>query len=132
MPVPAVQVNGLRDLQRAFKLADAATRRELRAALKEVGEPIARDAEALAKARITRIGKAWPQMRVGVTQSLVYVAPKERGRLTKRNPPRYRRPNLFDLLMGRAMEPALEQNLPGVEAAVEHALDRVGRTWESA
>lgn len=132
MPVPTVQVEGLRDLQRAFKVADRATQKELRVALKEIGEPIARDAEALATARIRRIGKAWPQMRVGVTQSLVYVAPKERGRLTKRNPPRYRRPNLFDLLMGRAMEPALEANIAGVEAALERVLDRVGSAWERA
>lgn len=131
MPVPAVQVKGLRDLQRAFKVADASARRELRAALREIGEPIARDAEAFATARIRRIGEAWPQMRVGVTQSLVYVAPKERGRLSKQNRA-LRRPNLFGLLMGRAMEPALDQNIAGVDAAVGHALDRVGSAWEVA
>lgn len=132
MPVPAVEVKGLRDLQRAFKLADAEARKQLRAALKEIGEPIARDAQALAEAKIRRIGKKWPQMRVGVTQSLVYVAPRQRGTLTKRNPARYSRPNLFDLLMGRAMEPALDQNIGGVEDAVGHALDRVGSAWEHA
>lgn len=129
MPAPAVQVKGLRDLQRAFKLADATARRELRDALKEIGEPIARDAEALAVAKIRRIGKAWPQMRVGVTQSLVYVAPKQRGSKQNRA---LRRPNLFDLLMGRAMEPALDQNIAGVDAAVGRALDRVGTSWEGA
>lgn len=131
MSAPAVAVEGLRDLQRAFALADAASRKELRSALKEIGEPIARDAEAFATARISRIGKAWPQMRVGVTQTLVYVAPKQRGRLSKQNRA-LRRPNLFDLLMGRAMEPALDQNIAGVDAAVGHALDRVGSAWEHA
>lgn len=131
MPAPAVRVEGFRDLQRAFKLADASARKALRAVLKEIGEPIARDAETLATARISRIGKPWSQMRVGLTTTLVYVAPKQRGRLSKQNPAR-RRPNLFDLLMGRAMEPALDQNIPGVEAAVGRALDRVGSAWEHA
>lgn len=131
MPAPAVQVKGLRDLQRAFALADRAATKELRSALKEIGEPIARDAESLATARISRIGKAWPQMRVGVTRNLVYVAPKQRGRASRQNRA-LRRPNLFDLLMGRAMEPALDQNVSGVDAAVGHALDRVGSAWEHA
>lgn len=131
MPAPTVRVTGLRDLQRAFALVGPAAKKELRAALKEIGEPIARDAESLATARISRIGQAWPQMRVGVTQNLVYVAPKQRGRLSRQNPAR-RRPNLFDLLMGRAMEPALDQNIPGAEAAVGRALDRVGSQWEHA
>lgn len=131
MPVPAVQVKGLRELQRAFALADRATRKELRAALALAAEPIARDAEELARANIRRIGEKWPQMRIGVTQKLIYVAPKQRGRLTKRNPARYRRPNLFDLLFG-LMERSLDENIDGVEASVGRALDRVGDVWERA
>lgn len=132
MPVPTIEVKGLRELQRAFALAGAAAKKEVRAALAEIGEPIARDAEALAAAKIRRIGKKWPQMRVGVTQTFVYVAPQQRGTLSKRNPTRYSRPNLFDLLMGRAMEPALEQNAPFIEEAFGRALDRVGSIWEHA
>lgn len=131
MPAPAVAVEGLRDLQRAFALADVAAKKELRSALKEIGEPIARDAESLATARISRIGKVWPQMRVGVTQNLVYVAPKQRGRASRQNRA-LRRPNLFDLLMGRAMEPALDANIAGVDAALERVFDRVGSAWERA
>ena len=131
MPAPAVEVKGLRDLQRAFALVGPLAKKELRAALKEVGEPIARDAEALAVANISRIGKKWQQMRVGVTQTAVYVAPKQRGSRSRQNRA-LRRPNLFDLLMGRAMEPALDQNIAGVDAAVGRALDRVGSAWEHA
>ena len=129
MPDPTVEVKGLRDLQRAFALAGPLAKKELRVALREVAEPIAADAEALARSNISRIGEPWSQMRVGVTQTLVYVAPKQRGRRSRGNP-RLRRPNLFDLLMGRAMEPALERNAGRAEAAVAEALNRVGKAWE--
>lgn len=124
-----VHVRGLRELEKAFKLAGPAANRELRRALREVGEPIAHDAEDLAKANIRNIGDKWARMRVGVTQRVVYVAPRERGRASRANRA-LRRPNLFDLMMGRSMEPALERNLPFVEANVEHALGTVGREWE--
>ena len=120
-----VYVRGMRELSRAFAYADRDSRRELREAFKEVAQPVARDAEGLAVARIPRMASSprWSLMRVGVTRTTVYVAPKQRG-LRNRADPR-RRPNLADLLMGRAMEPALEQNQHEIEVAVEHALDRL-------
>lgn len=125
-----VRVQGLRELEKAFKLAGPASNRELRKALRAVGEPVKRDAEQLARANIRRIGVPWSQMRVGVTLKEVYVAPKQRG-VKSRTDRRYRRPNLFDLLMGRSLEPALERNIGLVEARVDHALATVGRQWES-
>lgn len=129
--VSAVRVRGLRDLQRAFALADAKLTRELRKKLREVAEPIRSDAERLARERITRIGIPWSQMRVGVTRTLVYVAPRERGKLSRANR-QLRRPNLFDLLFGRAMEPALERNEGRVAEGVDQVLSTVGRAWEHA
>ena len=120
-----VYVRGMRELSRAFAYADRDSRRELRAAFREVAEPVARDAESLAIARIRRmpLSPRWSLMRVGVTRTAVYVAPKQRG-VRRRDDP-HRRPNLADLMMDRAMEPALEQNQHEIEVAVEHALDRL-------
>jgi hypothetical protein len=65
-------------------------------------------------------------MRTGVTQKSVYVAPKKRGTRDTR----LRRPNFAGLLMDRAMQPALDRNASGIEAAFERFLDEVGRDWE--
>lgn len=124
-----VAVKGLRDLERAFKLAGPAANKELREALTQVGEPIARDAEQLARSGIRRIGGEWSEMRTGVTLKAVYVAPKKRSRASRVNP-RLRRPNLFDLIMGRSLEPALAQNFVNIEKNVDLALQTVGQEWE--
>lgn len=130
MPTDAtLVVRGLTDLQRAFKVAAPETQKELRKALRLVAEPVRKDAEQLATANIRRIGRPWAQMRTGVTQKVVYVAPKQRG-VKSHTDRRYRRPNFFDLLMGRALEPALERNEARVELAVEAALSIVGQKWE--
>jgi hypothetical protein len=65
-------------------------------------------------------------MRVGVTQSLVYVAPRQRGKKTTAS---QKRPNLKNLLLDRALEPALEQNIHGVTGEVEHMLNGVAGDW---
>lgn len=123
-----IRVDGLRDLQRAFKLADATLARELRTTLRKVAEPVRADAEQLAVGGIPRVGIPWSRMRVGVTQAGVYVAPRQRG---TRGGPR-RRPNFAGLLLGRSLLPALEQNTPQVMSEMEQLLDTVGRSWERA
>lgn len=130
MPSPAVTVSGLSDLQRAFTAIAPTVEADLRAALRALAEPVARDAEALARANIRRIGEPWSQMRVGVTTSMVYVAPKQRG-VKSRTDRRLRRPNLFDLLMGRSLEPALERNTAQIEAGVGRVLDGAVKAWEA-
>lgn len=131
MPSDAtIAVRGLTDLERAFKAAVPETQRELRTALRAVAEPVKNDAEQLARANIRRLGGPWSQMRVGVTQKSVYIAEKQRG-VKSRTDRRRRRPNLADLLMGRAMEPALERNEALVGAAIQGVLDTVGEAWEA-
>lgn len=125
-----VRVEGLGHLQRAFKLADSELKVELRTTLRAVAEPVRSDAERLATATIPRIGVPWSRMRVGVTTRAAYVAPRQRGKLSRANR-RLRRPNLADLLLGRAMEPALAENHGRVIAGVERMLDEVGRKWET-
>lgn len=116
-------------MQRAFAKADKTLSRELRGALREVAEPVRQDAEQLALERIPHIGMEWSRMRIGVSRRLVYVAPKQRGVKSKSDRGR-RRPNLADLLMDRAMSPALERNVSLVERRMDDLLRDVGRAWE--
>lgn len=114
-----VHVSGLRDLNRALARASKDVRREVRAAEREIAEPVRSAAERNAVTQISHIGIRWSQMRIGVTQRAIYVAPKARRR--KGSP----RPNLAALLMDRAMQPALDANAPQLEARIDQALDRV-------
>lgn len=125
----ALRVRGLRELNRAFARADKRTSKELRDALREVAQPVASDAEALARVEIPNIGQKWPRMRVGVTRTLVYVAPRERGVASRANQ-RKRRPNLATKMMDEAMAPALARHAPDLERRTQHALDTVARDWE--
>lgn len=129
MPAQAVSVKGLRELNRAFARADKTLKREKNDALKDAAEPVRREAEALAVSNISRIGVPWSRMRVGVTQKVVYVAPKERG-VRSRGDQRRRRPNLAGRLMDDAMQPALDHNHQKVVENLDHVLATVGRAWE--
>lgn len=122
MPSPTVHVEGLRELQRAFKAADARLQRELRSTLREVAEPVRADAERLASGNIPTAG-AWAQMKTGATGTAVYIAPKQRGR-------KHKRPNFGRMLLGLAMVPAVERNEPRVVKGLEDWLDAIGRDWE--
>jgi hypothetical protein len=117
-------VSGLNDLQAAFKDADRQLRLGIRSELRHIAEPVARGAEQLALTSIRDMPRSpqWSKMRVGVTRNLVYVAPRQKG---TRGRGSRRRPNLADLLMGRAMEPALERNTPGIERHFDELLDQV-------
>lgn len=131
-----IAVKGLRELNRAFKAADHDLSLSLRRDLRQIAKPVADDAQTLARRRIppkdsphrSGIGDRWSEMRVGVTQKFVYVVPKLHG--TKYAPAK--RPNLVELLLGRAMEPALQQNETRVAAEIGHLLDRVGDAWGRA
>lgn len=136
MPDQAVHVKGLRELERAFKLADKTEYKALRATLKESADPVKRLAEGKAVARIRNIHTEgtkidWAQMRVGQRRSMVYVAPKQRGRASRANRV-IRRPNLKDLLLDRAMIPALDERREEIVGNLEHMLDTVGSRWERA
>lgn len=121
-----VRVEGLAELNRAFALADRKLRTEKNQQLRELAEPVRSDAERLAAASIARIGIPWSRMRVGVTRTSVYVAPRQRGsRLRER-----KRRNLAGLLLDRAMLPALQVNQPQIVAGVDHWLGEVGKAWE--
>lgn len=123
-----VRVEGLRELSRAFAVADKTLAKEFRDGLKDAAEPVRSDAAALARTQISRITEPWSEMRVGVTRTSVYVAPKQRHT----RDPRRKRKNLANLLLGEAMLPALERNVGEVENRVDDVLGTVGRAWERA
>lgn len=119
-------VEGLQNVTAAFAAADRETRLGLRRDLRGVAEPIRREAEHLAVAKIRRMPRSpeWALMRTGVTRTVVYVAPRQRG-VKVRGPDPRRRPEFANLLMDRAMEPALAHNEANVERETEAIFDRV-------
>jgi hypothetical protein len=117
-----VRLEGFRETSRAFGRMGGEIKREWQQELRAVGEPVRATAQSLAYSEIPRIGRRWGEMRTGVTQRAVYVAPKARGRN-----PALKRPNLAPLLMRRAMEPALNRHEQQTVRRVERLLDRVGR-----
>lgn len=122
--------SGFTDMQRAFAIAERSLSKETKVALRDVAEPVRHDAELLAVTRIRKIGLPWSRMRIGVTKSAVYVAPKQRrGKGSSR---RRARPNLAGLLMDRSMLPSLNQNTGETERRFGRMLDAVGRDWEDA
>ena len=124
-----IKVDGLDSLRRAFLVADQEVAADMKDALQEAAAPVRADAQTLATATIRRIGVPWSRMRVGSTRTIVYVAPVERGSKGRGNQ-RYRRPKFKQLLLSRALEPALERNVSKVERRVEEMLGEVARTWE--
>lgn len=118
----AVYVKGLRELQAALAKADKDIRLGVRKELRDVAEPVRRDAEALAGSSIRNIGERWDDMRVGVTRTMVYVAPRRKG--VRAGNPR-KRPNLARLLAARALEPALDRNQHNIRHDLDRVIDRV-------
>ncbi len=125
-----VRVYGLRELQRAFAAAEGNLDKDLRASLQETAEPVRADAETLAASEVENIspGDPWAEMRVGVTKTAVYVAPRRRTSRDERR----KRPNLAGLLDERALEPALERNTEQIIDRVDGVLERLETTWERA
>lgn len=121
---PAVVLRGQRELLAALAKADRDTRLGVRRELRDVAEPVRRDAQALALSTIRRMpaSSRWAGMRIGVTQKLVYIAPRQKGTRGRR---KGSRPNLADLLMGRAMQPGLARHEHDLEHRLETFLERV-------
>lgn len=116
-----VRIKGLRELNAAFKKADADTRREFKETLIKVAEPVRIRAESLAVSNITNVGTEWSKMRIGATMKSVYIAPQKKGRKTGPQ----KRPNLGTRLVEDAMEPALEEMAEVIMSRVEDMLDAV-------
>lgn len=121
-------IEGYAGLMRALAFAERDIRLDLRDSLRDAAEPVRADAETLAVSQIQRIGIPWSRMRVGITRTLVYVAPRQRGTKGRGNQ-RFRRPNLKDLLLDRAMNPALARNESQIERRVIEMLNGFADRW---
>ena len=111
-------------MNRAFARADKKLKTEKNDALKRAAQPVSDTAERLAVSSISRIGPVWSQMRIGVTQKIVYVAPATRTKT------RQRRRKFGTRLIEEAMIPALHQNRERVVRELDEVLRTVGRDWE--
>ena len=89
------------------------------------------EAEQLGRSEITRITEPWARMRTGVTAKSVYVAPRQRGIKSGRGDDPRRRPKFADLMMERALAPALERKAGAVEHGIEVMLDHVVEKFET-
>lgn len=122
-----ILVEGFTDLARAFAQADRDIRLGFRGALRNAARPVAADASELALGRIPNMPRTpqWAGMRIGITQTEVYIVPRQKG--THGRGPR-RRPNWANLMAERAMQPAADRNrdrvVREVEKLVDHAADR--------
>lgn len=117
-----VIVEGISQLDRAFAKSSKDLQRGLREELRVAAEPVRQQAQQLAIARIRNIGglrpRSWANMRTGQVRGLVYIAPKQRGRMTQKNPRRYAR-HKFKPILKRQMEDALTANEEQVEKRLE-------------
>lgn len=127
-----LHVENLNGLIRAFRRADKEEAKLLIRELKLAAQPVATATQGRALGHIGRmpLSPQWAVMRLGQSRSVVYMVPKQKGRMSKENP-RKRRPNLKRLLL-REMEAALAEHASQVEQRVEHVLETVGRKWEQA
>ena len=133
MTVPQVRLDGVREIQRAFRAAGGGMQRAIPEALEAAGEPVKQSAESLAVTEIPRIALpgtkvAWHKMRIGVKGNVGYMVPLQRGDKSRRGS--RRRQKFGQKLLHEAMEPAVERNLAAVEREFREALGDVLRLWE--
>lgn len=134
MATQTIRVEGLRELQRAFRLAGTGIDKDLREGLKSAAEPVRADAENLTRSRISGMRRGvipWHSMRTGITHDLVYVVPAQRG-IKGRGRERFRRRNIAPLIVERAFGPAMNANRARVLREVDDLLEDMARLWERA
>lgn len=108
---------------------DAGLAKGLLEALEAGAEVVRPDVETLAVQTIKQSAVDWTRMRVGVLKRVGYVAPVERGNKSRRPSSRARGAKFKARVLERAMEPALERNIPRVEREFEDALTDLARMW---
>lgn len=115
-----IRVRGLAEYNRALKNINSDLHAEIRDTLRDLAEPVARTAEQFTQTRIPTVTERWAKYRIGVTNRVVYVAPKARRRGGSE------RPNFGTRLMEDAMIPALEANAQRIEHGLELMIDKLG------
>jgi hypothetical protein len=129
----AIRVENYKNVLQAFGKASRHLEKNFRAELREAVEPVRAEAERLAGSGAIenlKTGDDWTKVRTGVTRSVVYIAPRERGRRSTRAG--VGRPNLKPLLLDRAYEPALTKHRDDIIEDVDSLLGDVARIWDNA
>lgn len=127
----AIRVEGLDELQRAFRVANKEVARDVRTAIEQAGEPIRQRAQDLVRIEISGMARSrlpWWTIRTGVERNTIgFIVPQQRGVKT-RGGERRRRPNLAPLIAAQE-EAALNENIGRVEGEFKQALNEVARAW---
>lgn len=130
MPENAVRIEGLRELDRAFRLYSSGLARGLREAMEAGAEVVRPDAQSLTRVTLKPPKNVdWTLMRVGVTRRTAYVAPVQRGNRATRPSSKARGTKFKKKVVEQALEPALAQNVPRVALEFEDALADLARMW---
>ena len=122
----AVQVEGLQELLRAFKLMPAEVVEEFTWELLEAAEPVRTSAQAKAPTALRNMvySREWAAMKTGVSRrdTTVWVVPQLRGRKQLSA----RAKEVFaQRMQERALDPALEENVSKVFDRIDDMLDRI-------
>lgn len=130
-----IRVTGFETVSRGFARVGKTASKNLNKRLKEAIEPVRESAQELGPSRIrnmrrgrSRNGVRWDAVRIGVTRRAAYIAPVERG-VKGRGNQRLRRPNLTDLVLDRAYEPALAMNRSEVVDRFGRIFDDIQHAW---
>jgi hypothetical protein len=136
MPDETLRVEGMTGMLRAFNRIDKRLAKDVKKQLALAAVPVQLGAQQRAVTQISGLRREnpmgtakWAFMRIGVTSKVVYVAPQQRGRQSRRNT-RLKRPNMAGLLLERAMLPALRANTSQVVARLDRVLGELGLDWE--
>jgi hypothetical protein len=122
-PITVEPVRGVAELNRAFALAGADVRKEIKTRLRFYAQPVAEDAALLGVA--IGAGAEWSQTRTGATSRMGYVAPVQRGTPI----PARKRPQFARRLLTRAYIPALNKNRTAIGNKFDAFLARVTRNF---
>lgn len=119
----AIEVVGLKELERGLHAINRDVDRELRDGLRVIAQPVASLAGQLAGREVRNLLSPtaaidWWKMRVGFSSGVVYVAP------ATRNTGGSKRPNLAGLL-AKPMQEAVDTSEPAIVAGVERIIDRL-------
>lgn len=129
MASAAIRVEGLADLQRAFRVANKEVARDVRTAIEQAGEPIRQHAQMLIRTEVSGMARSqipWWTIRTGVERNTIgYIVPAQRG---VRGRSRRARRNLAGLIAEREQR-ALEANSGRVVEEFEEALGDVAKAW---
>ena len=117
-----VTTSSLSSVNRALQQVDKDLKREISVELHSIGALVQHDVESLALSTIPNMTMPWSQMRVGQTPFLIYVVPRQKG--VRGKGPR-RRPRFAELMLRRAMRPALARKKPEVDARFQKVVSVV-------